>query len=91
MIALISTEELEEKGQLLVKQLKNRYNDTFSNRKFILNVNRAKMKFSDPPQLEQAGLIQANQTEDLKLGSGFDGKHFDEKFQTTKKFNDWNI
>jgi archaellum biogenesis ATPase FlaH len=94
MIALISTEELEEKGQLLVKQLKNRYNDTFSNRKFILNVNRAKMKFSDPPQLEQAGLVQANQTEDLQLGSGFDGKHFDDKFATTQKsdkFNDWNI
>ena len=94
MIALISTEELEEKGQLLVKQLKNRYNDTFSNRKFILNVNRAKMKFSDPPQLEQAGLVQANQTEDLQLGSGFDGKHFDDKFNTVEKsdkFNDWNI
>ena len=94
MMALISTEELEEKGQLLVKQLKNRYNDTFTNRKFILNVNRAKMKFSDPPQLEQAGLVQSNQTEELKLGSGFDGKHFDEKFTTaskSEKFNDWNI
>ena len=52
------------------------------------------MKFSDQPQLEQAGLIQANQTEDLQLGSGFDGKHFDDKFDTVKKsdkFNDWNI
>jgi len=94
MMALISTEELEEKGQLLVKQLKNRYNDTFTNRKFILNVNRAKMKFSDPPQLEQAGLVQSNQTEELKLGSGFDGKHFDDKFAAADKadkFNDWNI
>jgi len=91
MMALISTEELEEKGQLLVKQLKNRYNDTFSNRKFILNVNRAKMKFSDPPQLEQVGLVESNQKEDLKLGSGFDGKHFDEKFATSEKFDDWNI
>ena len=91
MMALISTEELEEKGQLLVKQLKNRYNDTFTNRKFILNVNRAKMKFSDPPQLEQVGLVESNQKEDLKLGSGFDGKQFDEKFATSEKFDDWNI
>jgi replicative DNA helicase len=91
MMALISTEELEEKGQLLVKQLKNRYNDTFTNRKFILNVNRAKMKFSDPPKLEQLGLVESNQKEDLKLGSGFDGKQFDEKFATSEKFDDWNI
>ena len=94
MIALISTEELEENGQLLVKQLKNRYNDAYANRKFILNVNRAKMKFSEPPKLEQVGLVQANQTEELKLGSGFDGKEFDTKFATTEKskqYQDWNI
>jgi len=91
MMALISTEELEEKGQLLVKQLKNRYNDTYTNRKFVLNVNRAKMKFSDPPKLEQVGLVESNQTKDLKSGSGFDGKKFDEKFATAEKFDDWNI
>ena len=91
MIALISTEELEEKGQILVKQLKNRYNDTFTNRKFILNINRAKMKFSDSPKLEQIGLVESNQTEELKSGSGFDGKQFDEKFAVSDKFNDWNI
>jgi replicative DNA helicase len=91
MIALISTEELEEKGQILVKQLKNRYNDTFTNRKFILNINRAKMKFSDSPKLEQIGLVESNQTEELKSGSGFDGKQFDEKFAVGDKFNDWNI
>jgi replicative DNA helicase len=93
MIALISTEELEEKGQLLVKQLKNRYNDTFTNRKFLLDVNRAKMKFSDPVKKEQGGLINSNQKEKLMMGSGFDGKGFDEKFDTTSsgKFTDWKI
>ena len=91
MIALISTEELEEKGQILVKQLKNRYNDTFTNRKFILSINRAKMKFSDSPKLEQIGLVESNQKEELKSGSGFDGKQFDEKFAVGDKFNDWNI
>jgi hypothetical protein len=44
MFALISTEELEQRGQILVKQLKNRYNDPTANRKFLIGVDRAKMR-----------------------------------------------
>lgn len=47
MFALISTEELEEMNQVMVKQLKNRYNDTYTNRKFIVGINRSKMKLFD--------------------------------------------
>jgi len=47
MIALISTEELEEANQVMVKQLKNRYNNTFQNRKFLIGINRSKMKLYD--------------------------------------------
>lgn len=47
MFALISTEELEEMNQVMVKQLKNRYNDTYKNRKFIIGIERAKMKLFD--------------------------------------------
>jgi archaellum biogenesis ATPase FlaH len=47
MFALISTEELESLNQVMVKQLKNRYNDTYQNRKFIVGINRAKMKLYD--------------------------------------------
>ncbi len=47
MFALISTEELAEQSQIMVKQLKNRYNDTAVNRKFLLGINRAKMKIYD--------------------------------------------
>jgi hypothetical protein len=47
MFALISTEELAELNQIMVKQLKNRYNDAASNRKFLQNINRAKMKLYD--------------------------------------------
>ncbi len=47
MLALISTEELEELGQLMVKQLKNRYNDMTYYRKFVIGVDRAKMKLFD--------------------------------------------
>jgi len=47
MFALISTEELEKLGQLMVKQLKNRYNDTSTNKRFIVGVDRAKMRLFD--------------------------------------------
>ena len=44
MFALISTEELEQSGNIMVKQLKNRYNERLGNKKFLLGINRAKMK-----------------------------------------------
>lgn len=47
MFALISTEELEKMGQLIVKQLKNRYNDLTQNKRFIIGVDRAKMRLYD--------------------------------------------
>lgn len=47
MFALISTEELEKMNQILVKQLKNRYNDPTKNKKFIIGVDRAKMRLYD--------------------------------------------
>lgn len=47
MFALISTEELEESNNIMVKQLKNRYNERLGNKKFIVGINRAKMKLLD--------------------------------------------
>ena len=92
MIALIATEELDEQNQVLVKQLKNRYNDTALNRKFILGINRAKMKLYDVKKDQQAGLSQSNQSGTSTLGSGFDGESFDEKFKTSKeKFSEWKV
>jgi hypothetical protein len=44
MFALISTEDLEKDGHILVKQLKNRYNDPTFNKRFLIGVDRAKMK-----------------------------------------------
>jgi|TARA_R100001510_G_C7564052_1_gene143037 hypothetical protein len=58
MFALISTEELEEAGQMMVKQLKNRYNDPTMNRKFVIGVDRARMKLYD---VEQAAQTLVNQ------------------------------
>lgn len=95
MVALISTEDLDENNQILVKQLKNRYNDTVANRKFLLEINRAKMKLYDVKVEEQTGLSQSNQTEEQTLGFGFNGKSFDEKFNRNptreENFTEWKV
>jgi replicative DNA helicase len=59
MFALISSEELEELGQIMVKQLKNRYNDPTYLKRFTLGVDRAKMKLFDVEQSAQQGLADA--------------------------------
>ena len=61
MFALISTEELEEINQIMVKQLKNRYNDPTVNKRFILGIDRAKMRLYDVENNAQ-NIVDANQT-----------------------------
>ena len=53
MFALISTEELEKSGQMMVKQLKNRYNDPTMHKRFVVGVDRAKMRLYDVEESEQ--------------------------------------
>ena len=53
MFAIISTEELEKEGQLLVKQLKNRYNDPTHHKRFVVGVDRSKMRLYDVEESEQ--------------------------------------
>ena len=57
MFALISTEELQDLDQIMVKQLKNRYNDPTKYRKFIIGVDRARMKLFDVEQSAQTDII----------------------------------
>ena len=65
MFALISTDELQEMNQMLIKQLKNRYNDPTLNKKFILGVDRAKMKLYDVSQKAQEDLVDTGQEEEI--------------------------
>jgi replicative DNA helicase len=65
MFALISSEELEELGQIMVKQLKNRYNDPTYHKRFTLGVDRAKMKLYDVEQSAQAGIADAGHDKPL--------------------------
>lgn len=58
MFALISTEDLQEMNQLMVKQLKNRYSDLASMRRFVIGIDRAKMRLYDVEQSAQKDVVQ---------------------------------
>ncbi len=82
MFALISTEELEELGQILVKQLKNRYNDPTLYKRFIVGIDRAKMRLYDCEQSAQNDILDSgkeeeyNYEEDKKPKKSFEGFKF---------------
>ena len=63
MFALISTEELESMGQILVKQLKNRYNDPTIHKRFIVGIDRAKMRLFDCEQSAQQDMLESKDEE----------------------------
>lgn len=65
MFALITSEDLQELGQIMVKQLKNRYNDPTQYKRFTVGVDRAKMKLYDVEQSGQDGLVDAGQDKPL--------------------------
>ena len=60
MFALISTEELEGLGQIMVKQLKNRYGDPTLNKRFVVGIDRAKMRLYDCEQSAQEDILDRN-------------------------------
>lgn len=63
MFALISTEELENLNQILVKQLKNRYNDLNYYKRFVVGIDRARMKFYDVENSAQSSLSDPGKTD----------------------------
>ena len=64
MFALISTEELEQMNQIMVKQLKNRYNDPTLYKRFVIGVDRAKMKLYDLEQSAQKNIMDSGMKEE---------------------------
>ena len=80
MFALISTEELEQLGQIMVKQLKNRYNDLSVFKRFIVGIDRAKMRLYDCEQTAQDNILDSGQEEEYnyeeKPKKSFDGFKF---------------
>ena len=82
MFALINTEELEQLNQIMVKQLKNRYNDPSMNKKFVIGVDRAKMKLYDVEDTAQK-IVDSGQVQDDKPLNTFGNRErrFNSKFE----------
>jgi replicative DNA helicase len=80
MFALISTEELERMGQIMVKQLKNRYNDPTINKRFVVGIDRAKMRLYDCEQSAQEDILDKGDDEEYNN----DGKSSKAKFSDFK-------
>jgi archaellum biogenesis ATPase FlaH len=79
MFALISTEELENLNQIMVKQLKNRYNDPTMNKRFVVGIDRAKMRLYDVEDSAQKDIIDSGQDnyEEFKTPSKFNSSKFE--------------
>ena len=82
MFALISTEELESQNRLLVKQLKNRYNDPTSNKKFLIGIDRSKMRLYDVA--EDTSVLNSDSEEE-------EMPQFSETKNRLSKFAEWNV
>ncbi len=82
MFALITTEELQQLNQIMVKQLKNRYNDPSMNKKFVIGVDRSKMKLFDAEDSAQAIVDSGQIQEDKPLNTfGNRERRFNSKFE----------
>jgi hypothetical protein len=81
MFALISSEELEQLGQIMVKQLKNRYNDPTINKRFVIGIDRAKMRLYDCEQSAQEDILDKGDDEEY---NNDDGKSSKAKFSDFK-------
>ena len=84
MFALISTEELEQQGRILVKQLKNRYSDLVTSRKFMVGIDRSKMKLYDVA--DDASAISISEED-----PGEDFQQFADTQSRLSKFAEWNV
>jgi hypothetical protein len=77
MFALISTEELEGLGQIMVKQLKNRYNDPTIFKRFVVGIDRAKMRLYDCEQSAQKDILDSGQEEEYNYEENKPKKSFE--------------
>ena len=80
MFALISTDDLEGLNQIMVKQLKNRYNDPTIFKRFMVGIDRAKMRLYDCEQSAQEDIVDSGQEEEYTF-----------KEQPKKSFNDFKF
>ena len=89
MFALISTEELADLNQIMVKQLKNRYSDPTTNKRFVIGVDRAKMKLYDAEESAQTNISDSGQIEEDK--PVFDKSGFGKRMQKNRDFGNLKV
>ena len=89
MFALVSNEELEALNQIIVKQLKNRYNDPSFYKRFVVGIDRAKMKLYDVEASAQVGLSDSGQDKDD--GPMFDKSEFGKRAKAEGSFDGWKF
>jgi len=77
MFALISTDDLEGLGQIMVKQLKNRYNDPTVHKRFVVGIDRAKMRLYDCEQSAQEDILDNGKEEEYTYEEAKPKKSFD--------------
>ena len=80
MFALVSTEDMEELDQIMVKQLKNRYNDPTINKRFVVGIDRAKMRLYDCEQSAQTDILDDGDSEEYNKLQESKAKFDDFKF-----------
>ena len=78
MFALISNDELSSNGQMLVKQLKNRYNDPGANQRFVVGIDRSKMRLFDVDQNDSP------LNKEVDDGPAFDNSNSGQRINTEK-------
>jgi len=90
MFALISTEEMEALNQIMVKQLKNRYNDPGVNKRFVVGIDRSKMRLYDVEQDAQSDIVDSGQEDDTPA---FDKSRFGKQMKSEgrRNFDAWNV
>lgn len=88
MFALISTEELENLNQIMVKQLKNRYNDPSYYKRFVIGVDRARMKLYDVEESAQKNISDSGQEDS---GPVFDKSSFGKRMKSAGEMGSFNF
>jgi hypothetical protein len=85
MFALIASEELDALGQLMVKQLKNRYADPNHYKRFVVGIDRAKMRLYNVEMSAQENISDSGQDKDD--GPVFDKSSFGQRIHREEKFS----
>jgi replicative DNA helicase len=92
MFALVSNEELEQLNQIIVKQLKNRYNDPGFYKRFVVGIDRSKMKLYDVEASAQQNLSDAGQSYSMKEDKPlFDQSEFGKRLHSSTGFSDFKF